>query len=255
MPFRPYTPDEVWSYSIRELTQSKFPFWSAIITQQQGSISVPASSTSTITIQPASDETWLIFGGVSVDTYDVVGHIAITDYDGATERTHYVNEVSSGSACGYHIPCITFTAILTNSLYLHLNCYNGASTDRSAYYGYSGFKLSKPQWSAKRFDDPRPWKRKAIKSLPTTPIDLTPLESYHYEIFDTRINDYRDVIMLEEDTPLAIDPNTNFSVERFTAYVYVDNFVKNLDLFKADPIKTGYKKYFDKWKSEGITIG
>jgi len=249
----PVSASEVWNYPTRTLTQAKFPFWSAIIIQQAGSVSVPATSTATVNIQPPAGETWYIEIGFGIPLYSAVTFKArYYDFDGTTARMHVPNEGNS-----YATGWLVISRILTNSLYAQLSIYNGASASNPAYYGYSGFKLSKPLYSPKRNNtDPKPWKQKP--SLLPIPRDIEPLSKYIVDIYDHSIGDYRQAIMLEEDTPLAQDPETGFPVERLTVYAFIDDFINNiLTPYKAgklDLVKSGWKKYFDKWSLEGIKI-
>jgi hypothetical protein len=232
--------------------RTKFPFWSAIITQQAGSVSVPASSSAVVNIQPPAGETWFIDIAFTITytTSTAVFKIRYYDFDGTTARLHALHEKTLGSF-------LVITRILTNSLYAQLYAYNSESASQTMYYGYSGFKLSEPLYSPKRSNTvPKPWKRKP--SLLSIPKDIMPLKDYIVDIYDHAIGDYRQAIILEEDTPLAYDPKTNFPVERLTVYVFVDDFIDNiLTPYKAgklDLVKSGWKKYFDKWASEGITL-
>jgi hypothetical protein len=73
-----------------------------------------------------------------------------------------------------------------------------------------------------------------------------------------RPDEYALGIILEEDTPLAIDPNTGFPVERKSAYVKADVLADLILKFKSgalDYVKAGYEPYLKKWKSEGIDLG
>lgn len=229
----------------------KFPFWSAIITQNSGSVSVPAAAWGSVVIQPPAGETWFIFIDTAVDVaYQYI--VYISQFDGASERIHggSVSNPSYGS-----VNTVSTAKILTNTLYAKISSWNNDTSAHYLRYGYSGFKLSQPHWSPKRLNndlDPPPWKRKTQFEIPKTP-DLSPLAKYIWDVYDHTIGDYRQAIILEEDTPLAVDER-GFTVERYTAIVYVDDFIKNLAAFKADPMKTGYKKYFDKWLAEGIKI-
>jgi hypothetical protein len=113
---------------------------------------------------------------------------------------------------------------------------------------------------SKRIDnlDPQPWKKMASSPLPTA---LSALSKYAYNILGidpAKPNEYSLGIILEEDTPLAVDPKTNFPVERLTVVVKADVLADLIAKFKAgtaDPVATGYRKYLDKWKAEGIDFG
>jgi len=252
------------------------PFWSAIITQVQGSVSVAAGSIVNVDIQPPAGETWLVtfgfvqWGGVS-GTW-----VKYMDYDGVTERGHSAS-YTFGSY-GYALPHIEIERVLTNSLYARLSTKNAAPTVQPFWYGYSGFKLAKPLYSPKRVNDPNEesWKRELTIALPT---EIAALEPYAVEVWDVEKQAYVPVIMLEEDTPLARDPLTNFPVERLTDYITVEELLNILrqrddpsirpDVKLVAPPKfrgrgmreltkeefeevTGHKKYFDEWRDKGL---
>jgi hypothetical protein len=137
---------------------------------------------------------------------------------------------------------------------------NPSSSSVNGYAGYSGFKLSQPLWTPKRLVNVEApvWKRPKTSSLPSA---LAALDKYAWDILGvdpSKPNDYSLCVMLEEDTPLAVDPATNFPVERFTAVVKADvlaDFIAKFQAKTADPVTTGYRKYLDKWKAEGIDFG
>ena len=221
---------------------NKTQFWSAIITQTQGSVSVAAGSTSIVDIQPSSGETWLVwidFGAIYAG-----GRCAYYDFDGSTSRQHLYDH-GEGGDYGH----LSVLKILTDSLYARLSFTNVDAAEHTAVYGYSGFKLSEPKWQPLRLGDDPVWKRKLTVSLPD---QIKQLEKYACEIWDGMR--YKPAIMLEENKSLAVDPKTKNPVERLTSYVYVDDFVKNLDIIKTDPDRTGYRRYFEKWREEGIEV-
>jgi len=250
------TAADVWSYSERTLTQTKFPFWSAIIEQQQGSISIAANSWGSVDIQPPSGETWLVFISASVqfNYCSVVKPIRYSDYDGTTARIHLDSHGRDSSDWGVQI---VYPVILTNSLYARISARNSDSVARTLYYGYSGFKLSKPIWKPRRLssNDP-PWKR--VPSQFPIPKEVEPLKKYVVDVYDHDLRKYRQAIILEENTPLAVDPKTGHAVERMTAWIFVEDFIKNV--LKPyvegtlDLVRSGWKKYFDKWAEEGISL-
>jgi len=250
-----HTPADVWSYSNRTLTQSKFPFWSAIITPSHIlNTDLPTDSIGYQTVQPPSGETWFIFalGGCNSNGHSGM-QLAWEFYDGTTE--YFI-----ARAHPWHADAVSetlFAGIITNEMYLRQYVRNITGYASNDYYlGYSGFKLSERFSKPKKINNLKipPFKRKTQFDIPKSPIDLTPLEKYICDIYDHERKAYVQAIILEEDTPLAVDPKTNFPVERFSCYVYVENLLKILDQIKIDPVRTGYKKYLDKWKAEGITI-
>ncbi|MEM4570941.1 MAG: hypothetical protein QXE66_06505, partial [Desulfurococcaceae archaeon] len=106
--------------------------------------------------------------------------------------------------------------------------------------------------------EPRPWRRGKTKPLPAT---LAGLEKYAYDILGldpAKPNEYELGIVLEEDVPLAVDPVTSFPIETLTVCVRAGVLAELVNKFKRkelDPSLAGYKKYIDKWKSEGIDLG
>ena len=243
---------DVWNYPTRDLTRVKYPFWSAIIPQTQNGLSIAAFSSLTVTIQPPTGETWLVYLDLMLATTTSGGYVEYQQVAGTSTYIH--TRFVTGGTYGDYVPHLSLTKILTNANYAQILYYNASAGSTVAYYGYSGFKLSQPLWSPKRLvgGEGVVWKRATQYPIPTTP-DLTPLAKYIYDVYDSSVGDYRQAIILEEDIPLAVDEK-GFPVERLTAYVFVDDFIKNLTAFKADPVKTGYKKYFDKWASGGIKI-
>jgi hypothetical protein len=138
--------------------------------------------------------------------------------------------------------------------------YNASTTTVAGIYGYSGFKLSEPKWTPKRLNDPpaQPWKKPTTLNLPSS---IAPLQKYAAEILGldpAKPNDYALGVILEEDTPLAVDEKTGFPVERLTAVVKADVLADYIAKFKAktaDPVATGYASYIKKWLDEGIDLG
>jgi hypothetical protein len=254
----PLTAADVWSYSTRTLTQTKFPFWSAIITATSGGVSVPASSSVNVDIQPPSGEVWLFLGGALILTTVAGTYIIVNEFDGTTAN-RFREPYTSGSY-GKTLPECDIVYIFTNARYCRITAYNAASVAASLDYSYSGFKLSQPLWSPKRLSNPnsKPWKKPATLSVPSV---ISPLQKYAYDILGidpTKPDEYGLGIILEEDTPLAVDPTTNFPVERLTAVVKADvlaDFIAKFKTGKADPVATGYSKYLKRWKTEGIDFG
>ena len=243
----PLSPKDVWTYPTRTLTTTKFPFWSAIILQTQGSTPVSASSTAYVTIQPPSGETWFVW----IDALLNVGslpEVEYSDFDGTTARVHTDNRN----------PRIGVLKILTNTLYARLKFCNNTTSTQTAYYGYSGFKLSQPIWSPQRPDtSTKPFKLSTDLPLPDP---IKPLDKYKTLIrgLDPANPDrYVLAIVLEEDTPLAID-NTGFPVERKSVYISADvlaNLVMQFKSGKIDYVKAGFEPYLKKWRAEGIDLG
>jgi hypothetical protein len=259
------TVGDLWSYPSRTLTQAKFPFWSAIITQAQGSVALSVNTGAIVTIQPPAGETWLIdllasTRNVATATGENITFIRYQDFDGVTARIHgTVANVGIGLYKPYYEPKpIHVLRILTNSLYARLAVQNNAADTLD--YGYSGFKLSQPLWSPRRLaaNPGKPWKKPRSRPLPPK---IRPLEKYACDILGAdpaRPEEYDTAIVLEEDTPLAVDPGTGFPVERLTVYVraaVLDDLISKFKSGTEDPVNTGYRKYLDKWREEGIDLG
>jgi hypothetical protein len=142
-------------------------------------------------------------------------------------------------------------------MYARLYYYNADPTSSCAMrYGYSGLKLSRPLWSPKRLEGRAlPFKKATDAPLPDP---IKPLEKYKALILDPVSNEYVLGVVLEENTPLAVDEKTGFPVERMSAYVKADVLADLITKFKSgalDYAKAGYEKYLIKWKSEGIDLG
>jgi len=239
---------------------AKYPFWSAIMLLNTGSVSISSGSTVYVDIQPASNETWFAFiqafQSVTTSVNNQPVYIYVNKYDGNTLSQIGGDYGQVNANYGfYRLPSININAILSNSLWVRLSFYQtGTGVTGTGYYGYSGFKLSKPLWKTIPAVDPKPFKQKASSQLPDV---LTPLSDFAVDIYDPSINDYKTSIILEEDTPIALDPNTQFPVERLSAYVSVDDLVNIINGIKKgtfDPVKSGWKKYLDKWNSLGIKV-
>jgi len=255
----------------------KFPFWSAIIEQTHGSANVPATSEVYIDIQPPEGETWLVWIDFYLPPASAPQLVEYDQYDG-TDRLPHTMEMRNIDYTRY-ISKLQVAKVLTNSLYASIRGENNDSVAHMFVYGYSGFKLSEPLWTPKRFNNPSipAWKRELKTSLPSKVESLSP---YSCEIYDHRLNNYVPAIILEENTPLAVDPRTNFPIERVTVITPVENLLKILEArdnpdkrpnitvetgkYKGSNLRnlsaeeyeeaTGYKRYFDKWRSEGISI-
>ncbi|MEM4469197.1 MAG: hypothetical protein QXS32_09045 [Candidatus Nezhaarchaeales archaeon] len=249
----PNVAESIWRYSDRSLTQAKFPFWSAIISQASNSVSVPALSWVYVNIRPGPNETWLVW--IDAHTVSTSGDVRYVATDGTVEYCHVMCYTTNES------PRIGVMKILNFGLWGRIKAYNpNSSTSIDLNYGYSGFKLSQPLWSPKRLDNPelKPWKRPKTKPLPNA---ISALDKYAFDILGidpAKPNEYGLGVILEEDTSLTIDPATGFPVERLTVYVKADVLADLIAKFKAgtaDPITTGYAKYIKKWKAEGIDIG
>jgi hypothetical protein len=244
----------------------KQPFWSSIITQTQGSTSISAGATVNVDVQPSSGETWLVDIGFGIIDEGATNRkrVIYQDYDGSTTREHvrkYWGQIATGAGASVYgiATCeLIISRILTNTLYARLTAYDSAASTLT--YGYSGFKLSQPQWTPIKALplDTKPYKKTTDLSLPDP---IKPLKKYKVEILGldpNKPNDYCLAILLEEDTVLARDPRTGFPVERMSAYVPSDTLADLMTQFKqgkSSPDETGYTKYIMKWKNEGIDLG
>jgi len=262
-PIRCATPAGVWGYPDRTLTQTKFPFWSAIIILSGSSVSLPAGSTVYVEIRPPADETWYVTVAGGTRLYPTSGdsEARLELWDGTSAVNLYVAsriQITSAGYAPYYISLVA-TVIITNLIRCRLALYNGASYSVYGYYGYSGFKLSHPQWSPVRThnQEPKPWRRPLSKPLPP---EVAPLRRYAYDILGadpSKPDEYEPAIILEENTPLAIDPNTGQPVELLTVVVRASVLADLLAKFRTgelDPVEAGYEKYLDKWKREVIKL-
>jgi len=179
------------------------------------------------------------------------------DFDGSTGRLH--TGFYTGGDYGDRDPHVHVLKVLTNSLYAHIHYSNAATAASDGFYGYSGFKLSKPHWSPIRETnlDSKPWKKPTDLPLPAEIEALDHLKAEILGLDPLRPNEYTLGVILEENTPLAKDPNTGFAVERLTVVVEANTLANLIKRFKSgtlDPVKAGYKKYLNKWKAEGIKL-
>jgi hypothetical protein len=243
----------------------KVPFWSAIIPQTQGTVSAASVTWTYVDIQPPVGETWWIRlnqYGYASSGYQI--YMLYYDYDGTTRREHAGrNRVpATNPAYGHYFEhdYMGYDKIITNTLYASLTWYQNTGATQTYGYGYSGFKLSQPLWTPKRLNDPpaQPWKKPTSLSLPSA---IAPLQKYAADILGidpAKPNEYALGIILEEDTPLAIDEKTGFPVERLTVVVKADvlaDFIAKFKAKTADPVATGYARYIKKWLDEGIDLG
>jgi len=245
------TPSRIWAAPTRELTQAQFPFWSALLTQSTWDINVAAGSSADVQIRPPAGETWFLFieAGWDAMADTATGYL---DYDGVTMRWHSRYAESTGTTLTTS-RALQHGKVLTNSLWGRVRLANRTGSVQRAFGGYSGFKLSKPikQLQPAEPDPPKPWMRKPSR-LPI-PAELEGLSRYIVDLLNLTTNEYEQALLLEEDTPMLKDEKGNVVTSK-TVYVLTDWFVANLAAIKADPVKTGYKPYLDKWAEEGITL-
>ena len=228
---------------IDRITVTRAPFWSAIIVQQARTWVVGIGVTDVIDIRPPPNEVWWVHINMRIDG----GRVEYYVFDGVTE-TLSTKDLN-----------IWTDRILTHTLYARMKFVNTSTSARfTACYGYSGFRLSQPLYSpARSGSGRRSWKRPLTQGLPKM---LEPLEKHIFEVTGvdpSNPEEYRPVVILEENVPLAVDPRTGFVVERLTSYVPVETFMVVLRGLRERRIKledSGYKKYIDKWKAEGIEL-
>jgi len=237
----------------------KFPFWSTIIAQQHGTLDLAIHAWTYLDIQPPPGETWWVFINATSDCYESDSVLSYYDYDGTTARLHIWYKKPYYENYGYSLyMSLQAAAILADTLWARIGFYNGHGATRTGYYGYSGFELSRPLLSLKRWSKHRPFKKKTSLRLPKV---IEKLDRYKAEILGLdprKPNEYVLGVVLEEDTPLAHDPRTGLPVERVSVYVRADVLADLVTKFRKgelDPDKTGYRKYIEKWRDEGIDLG
>jgi len=243
----------------------KNPFWSAVITQARGTISVPTATTTNAYITPPIGETWLVSIDWSMPVIKgYTSYLGYFDFDGTTARSHKILErrVTTNYDYGhfYYNDCLSALKVLTRNRYAQLRYFQNTGASVTGIYGYSGFKLSQSLWSPSRIhasEPPKPWKRPKTKPLPS---EIKALDKYAVDLLGIDIerpNEYDLAIMLEENTTLAVN-EAGIPVELLTVAVKADVLADYISKFKtgeADPDVTGYRKYLDKWKDEGIDLG
>lgn len=241
--------EDVWKYPNRDLTRIKYPFWSAIIMPTLiDASSIPASSTANFDVQPPQNETWLLYIITKIHySYNVWMEIKITN--GTTET------IMGGFDQGNTPPegKGTFIIIIDSDIYLRFTVTNNAASPAGVYIGYCGFKLSQPKWKPQSVD-PIQWKKKTDIKLPK---ELEELADMVFDVYDWKTKKYRPAIIIEENVPIAIDPNTMFPVHRKTTYVFLDEFINLIKLIstkKIDLDESGWKPIFDKWIEKGISL-
>jgi hypothetical protein len=218
---------------------------------------VPAASSVTVDIQPPAGETWLVWIDSIIDIDYSGTYIQYMQFDGVSGYLHTKHH--SGGSYGDVRPHLHVLKVLTNSLYARIYAYNSSGYTVGVYYGYSGFKLSQPLWSPKRLDtaSPKPFKLSTDLPLPDPIKSLNKYKALILGLDPTKPSDYALGIVLEEDTPLAVDP-TGFPVERKSIYVLASTLTDLVTQFRkgtVDYVKAGYEPYLKKWKAEGIDLG
>lgn len=235
--------DAVWGYANRTLTQAKFPWWSAIITQMQGTVSVPASTTVYVDIKPPTGETWTVeiaFNAENVGSNSIFP--TYYDFDGVTRRKQLAQRPKGtyGDSQG-----IILNRVLTNNLYASLGLYNGYAESLNFTYGYSGFKLSQPQWSGQKLNGEKPFKR-------LLPANYT--LAFPQLVQMAYLNPDDELAYHLGTEILTIDPTENEPVETVEYHVTEKDLLKGLVDFKDKPKETGWEKIFLILKQKGISL-
>jgi len=261
-PPRGATPKEIWEYSERTLTQTKFGFWSEIILLTDSVVSVSADSTVIVDIRPPSGETWFVFIDAVLRS-DVAGSYIYIARDCPDTIPCVHNWCEIAGSYGLKYPTLSVTKILTYDYYVYIYAKNSdTSNSRTLFYGYSGFKLSKPLYLPERNMQLRNQLREQIRRMKTTefriPDEVEALRDSIVDVYDLSEGKWRQAIILEKDTPLAKDERTGHVIERLSVMCYVDDFINNilkrLKLGQLDLERSGWKKYFEKWRNEGIKV-
>lgn len=249
------SPDQIWNWHTRLLTQAKFPFWSAIIPLTRGSVSVPANSFVSVFIQPPSGETWLINLSIAYSTTTTNTTIGLDRWEAGTGLSLAIWQALNNTP-----PASFANIILTSSVYVRIGYQNQETTARNGNYLYSGFKLSKPLYIPKRLVQSEKIEPDIISTDTPLPKPLESLQKYAVMAKGLDPQDpqkYVLAILLEKDTPLALDPNTDFPIERLTVLISANKLLELIAKIKKKEIteeETGFKKYFKKWAEEGISV-
>lgn len=223
--------------------RTKFPFWSAIITQVQGSVNIPATTEVFVDIQPAANETWWVEIGFSGGNCNI-NCISYYDYNGITARMHFRNVTHTTYEDNRNV---TVHRILTNSLYARIGFNNAGTSAFTAFYGYSGFKLSQPQWSTRKVTAEQEIAFKC--NIPKNKgVAFPQLREKAYLNPEGKL-----AYHLCSDV-LAVDPIKNVPVETVEYHVTEEDLVARLVKFKADSKGSGWEKIFTKLKEENISL-
>ena len=224
----------VWDDPSRTLTTTQFPFWSAIITQQRASISVPASSTVYVNIQPASGETWLI--DLSVYMHGCDRQIIYYDYDGTTARSH-MDQYLYSSSHDITRPFVWLQRVLTDTLYARLRFKEWQGYSTTGIYAYSGFKLSRTFYKITRLNVRKPVPLK--RPISSRVVAFPKIEDLAYVDPDDRICYH----VLTET--IATAGENDFPVETREVHFAEEDVLPKLSKLLADPEKTGWKEILD----------
>jgi len=217
IPPRGATPKEIWEYSERTLTQTKFPFWSAVIPSEPKSYGVNEGASGYLTIQPPSGETWLIwlyvyflnsYAGSYIEIY-VKSSIDTNRIAGQKIETKYSGNDYGGDVCGRMV------GVFNNTFYPVIR-YVNADPDYShtLYYIYGGFKLGTKLAKIRSLstirEEPQVGEFRILKRISEN-IYLAEIDGEKAEIELLRNNE---VLAIDEDTGQPVERVTEFRIKK-----------------------------------------
>lgn len=239
---------EVWEYETRTLTQQKYGFWSEIITLQRFSMTVPAGATGVAEIQPSSGEVWWVFPSGACDASGCT--VEISSYDGNTSMI-----IMTASTYNFQV-----SVVITNSLWARISFRNTTTSARTAFIHYSGFKLSRPLWSAEVVTSSVSRSPDVLRTDTPLPKPIAPLQKYARLVLGLDLdnpNRYVLAVALDEDLPLQRDSKTGFPVVRRSAYIRADVLAKYVEDIRSGTVSArelGLEEYLERWAAEGIRL-
>ena len=249
-----FDPAKVWSYSTRELTQAKFPFWEELVFSGDQFVDVAAGGTDTITIQPGSGEDWLIYLHLVLDTAASGSYIQIERYYSGPVPPVNPTWAYIKANSNYPSDYITLEwfGLINSSYYPRIRVHNAAGDSKYLHYRYMAFNLG----------------TKKVEVQPMQKVNLLPIEEKAETIpkilypLKNRIVIRRDfpeswgkpvlAVKLVDGKPLAKLPNGHI-VERLDVIVPADRLIEVIQGIKAgtiDPHKTGWADLLRPWKSK-----
>ena len=213
-----FDPADVWKYATRTLTQSQFPFWTEVITQQYHSHSVSGDSSYTVSIQPPTDETWLLFIDFFLNGSNEDSYVQYRQYDGTNTYAH--NQHYTMGHYGDVKPHLNVIKILTHSLYAQLYYKNTTSSNRTANYGYAGFKLGTKKAEFENLEEIeiRPYERDTKYKIRS---EFDGLEDLIKDVYDNTVDDYKQVLYFYKDKTIRKDKKTGHIIEKVSSYIAV----------------------------------
>jgi len=234
---------------------SRLPFWSEVITAQGNGFLVSADSYSTVTIQPSSGETWNIFCGGTM-ACDTANSFVIFRRKTASEMQNMFYFCSAGNYNPKY-PTGFISMIITNDVWLEIYVKNDCSSLKNFWYAYSGYKLG-----TKKVEFENVETIKTIQSERLTKYKIKSefegLEDLIRDVYDSEVDDYKQVIYFYKDRPIRKDKRTGHIIERASRYIETDKLIENLEKVKTGELqleKTGYKSWLERIKKErGIDL-